>query len=61
MGAETSTDKTPEGERPPAGREPYVPKPPSPEAVEQISQDQALITDEWAGDEPPRGPQAPGV
>jgi hypothetical protein len=65
MGKETSTDRTEDGEQPPAGRESYVPKPPSPEAVEQISRDQALITDEWSGDEPgagepPRGRPGPG-
>jgi hypothetical protein len=36
----------------------YVPKPPSPEASEEISRQQALITDEWSG-EPPN-PSKPG-
>ena len=30
----------------------YIPKPPSPEARKEISRQQALITDEWAGEEP---------
>jgi hypothetical protein len=61
MGRETSTETTEDGGQPPAGREPYVPKPPSPEAVDEISRDQALITDEWSGDEPPHKPQGPGA
>lgn len=31
----------------------YIPKPPSPEAVEEISRQQALITDEWTGEKQP--------
>jgi hypothetical protein len=31
----------------------YVPEPPSPKAIEEISRQQALITDEWSG-EPPK-------
>ena len=30
----------------------YIPKPPSRAELEQVSRDQALITDEWTGDEP---------
>lgn len=34
----------------------YIPKPPSQADIDQVSQDQALITDEWAdGDEPGAG------
>ena len=29
----------------------YIPKPPSKADIDQVSQDQALITDEWADDE----------
>jgi len=47
-GAETK----PEAPQP---RQGYIPRPPTPEEVEQISKDQALITDEWAG-EPARRP-----
>lgn len=34
-------------------RQEYIPKPPSPEAVQEISRQQALITDEWAGEKEP--------
>jgi hypothetical protein len=36
------------------GRQGYVPKPPQPADIDVVSRDQALITDEWAG-EPPQG------
>ena len=39
------------GEAPPE-REPYIPRPPSREEVKQISEEQALITDEWGGEGP---------
>ena len=45
-------------DQPPA-REPPVPKPPSPEDLEQISREQALITDEWTGEGPERAPSPP--
>lgn len=35
---------------------PRIPRPPTPEEVDQISRDQSLITDEWA---PEPGPQPP--
>jgi len=48
------TEQTPE---PPKARftgdqasEAYMPKPPNPADVDVVSQDQGLITDEWAGD-----------
>ena len=31
----------------------YIPKPPSPAELDQVSRDQALITDEWADAEQP--------
>ncbi len=46
------TDK-PDETAPKAGT---IPKPPSPAELDQVSRDQALITDEWADAEPP----APG-
>ena len=32
---------------------PRIPSPPSQEDIDQVSSDQALITDEWAPDAPP--------
>ena len=29
-----------------------IPRPPSPEALDEVSEQQAMITDEWAGDSP---------
>ena len=54
-------EKSEDRDRPP-GREPYVPKPPSREDLERISQEQALITDEWTGEGPekPPGPAPAG-
>ncbi len=41
----------------------YIPKPPSPADLDEVSQDQALITDEWADDasqeQPPGAPSTP--
>lgn len=34
----------------------YIPKPPSQADLDQVSQDQALITDEWAGERKPGAP-----
>lgn len=47
----------PHGAPPGSGpdRKPVIPRPPSPADLEQISRDQALITDEWTGDQPPAG------
>lgn len=47
-----------------AERRPYIPKPPSQADLDQVSQEQALITDEWAEPAPedakaPRGTPAP--
>jgi hypothetical protein len=36
----------------PGPRRGYIPHPPSQAELDQISRDQALITDEWAGDTP---------
>ena len=32
----------------PDARKPHIPRPPSKEEIDEISRDQALITDEWA-------------
>ncbi len=41
-------------------RKPYISPPPSKEDVDQVSRDQALITDEWApGPTPPSKPRDP--
>ena len=52
MPAEKSPEKSPDAARTPAEQEPYIPKPPTREQLKEISQDQALITDEWVGEEP---------
>jgi hypothetical protein len=52
MTTEKSPENSPETGRPPAEREPYIPKPPTREDVERISREQALITDEWTGEAP---------
>jgi len=50
-----------DGDERPA-REPDVPKPPSREDLEEISREQALITDDWTGEGPEQGsrPSGPG-
>lgn len=49
-----------EGEAPSgAERKPYIPKPPSRADLDQVSQEQGLITDEWA--EPGSGDTASGA
>ena len=50
----TCSDK-PDADPPDA---PRIPSPPSQEDIDQVSRDQALITDEWAPDAPP-GPAHP--
>lgn len=40
------------------GRPDGVPRPPTREELDEISRDQALISDEWGSEEPP--PAAPG-
>ena len=37
----------------PKPKEGYIPRPPSPEELREVSEQQALITDEWAPDPPP--------
>ena len=37
-------------------KEGYIPKPPSKEDVDEVSGDQALITDEWADSDTPAEP-----
>jgi hypothetical protein len=46
------TEKKPDVKQPSVEQEPDVPKPPTSKAVEEISQQQALITDEWTGNGP---------
>jgi hypothetical protein len=46
------TEKKLNEKQAPAEQEPYVPKPPTPKAVKEISRQQALITDEWTGNGP---------
>jgi hypothetical protein len=38
----------PEPQQPP--RQTYMPKPPSEEEVEQVSREQAMVTDDWTGE-----------
>ena len=40
----------------PKPTEGYIPKPPSKEDVDEVSKDQALITDEWADADAPGQP-----
>ena len=45
-------DKT--GNPPPGQpRETYIPKPPSKEEVDQVSREQAMVTDDWTGEPAP--------
>ena len=48
----TNGDDAAAGAPPP--RDTYIPKPPSKEEVDQVSREQGMISDEWAG-EPPAG------
>ena len=41
----------------PGARTAYISPPPSKEDIDQVSRDQALITDEWAPAPPPSKPQ----
>jgi hypothetical protein len=52
MPTDAVSEKKSNPEPTPTEQEPYVPKPPTPEAVEEISRQQELITDEWTGDGP---------
>jgi hypothetical protein len=58
---EAGPEGQPEGqpEARPGPRRGYIPKPPSQAELDQISRDQALITDEWAGDTPGPAPGTP--
>jgi hypothetical protein len=50
-------DETPKPEAPPrteVGKSPgYIPRPPSKRDIEQVSEQQGLISDEWAPAPPP--------
>ncbi|MEK0082910.1 hypothetical protein [Benzoatithermus flavus] len=59
MATNEPAEQAPKPERPPVEREPYIPRPPSREELEQISREQALITDEWTGEEEPEGGRQP--
>jgi hypothetical protein len=52
MGRSKPSKKNETQENPPAARETYMPKPPSPDDLRTISQEQELLTDEWTGDGP---------
>jgi hypothetical protein len=52
--ATMSEEKEHAAEEPVVRQQDYVPKPPSPEAIKEISRQQELITDEWSGEEQPR-------
>lgn len=43
-----------EPEEPVVEQQILIPRPPSPEEQKEISRQQALITDEWSGEEPGR-------
>ncbi|WP_424134792.1 hypothetical protein [Roseomonas chloroacetimidivorans] len=36
--------------------EAYIPRPPSPGALDQLSKEQGMLTDEWTGEPPAKGP-----
>jgi hypothetical protein len=48
-----TAEKEQPAEKPVVPQQDYVPKPPSPEAIREISRQQELITDEWSGEERP--------
>ena len=49
MAGEKNDDAMPEDQPP---RQTYMPKPPSKEEVEQVSREQAMVTDDWTGEPP---------
>ena len=49
MAGEKNDDAMPEDQPP---RQTYMPKPPSKEEVEQVSREQAMVTDDWTGELP---------
>ncbi|HYD99760.1 MAG TPA: hypothetical protein VEH84_10270 [Alphaproteobacteria bacterium] len=53
-----ATQREPPADAPPTTGEDHVPRPPSREEAEQLSEAQALITDEWTGDRGEGGPEA---
>jgi hypothetical protein len=59
MTSDRAPQGTPEAEGDaPAGRQPRIPRPPTREELDEISRDQALITDEWGDEAPARGDPA---
>lgn len=50
----------PDGADAEAGRQPRIPRPPTREELDEISREQALITDEWGDERPPEvSPEKP--
>jgi hypothetical protein len=58
MPADPTAQNKPDPEPTPTDQESSVPKPPSPEAMEELSRQQGLITDEWTGDGPDSADEA---
>ena len=58
MPTEKSPEQGSEQEQVLPERDPDVPKPPTREQLRQISEEQALITDEWTGEAPSSGTAA---
>ncbi|MBD0272883.1 MAG: hypothetical protein ICV73_13260 [Acetobacteraceae bacterium] len=53
------TEDGKDGAPPAEPRRTYMPKPPSKEEVDQVSREQAMVTDEWTGDAPASGAEQP--
>jgi hypothetical protein len=58
MPADPTAQNKPDPEPTPTDQESSVPEPPSPEAMEELSRQQGLITDEWTGDGPDSADEA---
>lgn len=48
-------DKNDDAAAAPPPRQTYMPKPPSKEEVDQVSREQAMVTDDWTGEPAPGG------
>lgn len=61
MPDEKTPARRPGTDKPAPEAEPHIPRPPTREELKPISEEQALITDEWTGEEPggmkPPGPK----
>lgn len=52
----------PDGADAERGRQPRIPRPPTREELDEISREQALITDEWGDERPPEtSPEKPAT